>query len=178
MHANRSIAVLVLLALPAGTLAQESAGGSANPVRAVDTGVCEPLAAPPMTQIPAPGRSEIFDGRPSGASLILTLKSGERLGGLSSLTGRGRTRAKEAVRPVTGEKKDTAIDGLLLGAAVGAGFGVVLGYGRRTFECRAGCSIAIGTTLLTPVGALVGWLQDRKRNQTEDTHGDASANRR
>ena len=153
MRANRSIAVVVLLSMPVRTFAQDPAAGFANR-----------------------GGWERVDAWPPGESIIITLKSGERIHGafkdstpedLVLTIPRERRVSKADVRQVAGEKKDTIVDGLLLGASIGAGFGALFGYGRRTFECRAGCSIAIGATVFTPVGALLGWLRDRRQNKTE-----------
>ncbi len=117
-------------------------------------------------------------GWPPGQRLIVTLESGDQVAGkfvgssedaftLTDRTGAERTIRKADVRRVLGERPDSSLDGLLLGAAIGAGAGVLKGYDARTFECRARCSIAIGTTLFTPIGALVGWLRDRHQHPVE-----------
>jgi hypothetical protein len=117
-------------------------------------------------------------GWPPGQRLIVTLESGDKVAGklvgssedaftLTDRTGVERTIRKADVRRVLGERPDSSLDGLLLGAAIGAGAGVLKGYDARTFECRARCSIAIGTTLFTPIGALVGWLRDRHQHPVE-----------
>ena len=124
------------------------------------------------------GQWERVDALPAGRSITVVLKSGERVDGTVSRSDSAnltlaaalrdeRIIPKAEVRQILAEKKDSALDGLLRGAAIGAGIGVMVGYDRRTFECRAGCSIAIGTTLFTPAGALIGWLRDRKRPQIE-----------
>jgi hypothetical protein len=129
-------------------------------------------------QVAAPRPWEKVDALPPGTQIIITLKSGVRMEGafqasspqdlaLTALTGGEQRVPKADVRGVTGGKKDGVVDGLLLGAAIGAGAGVLVGYDRRTFECRAGCSMQIGVTLFTPIGALVGWLTDRRRDQSE-----------
>jgi hypothetical protein len=131
-----------------------------------------------QAQVVAPGSWEKVNALPPGNQIIITLKSGVRMEGafqdssrqdlaLTAPTGGEQRVLKADIQGVIGEKKDSVVDGLLLGAAIGAGAGVVVGYDRRTFECRAGCSIQIGVTLFTPIGALVGWLRDRKQNQTE-----------
>jgi hypothetical protein len=163
MRANRSIAVVVLLTIPAGMFAQAPAAFGAP-------------SSPSRAQVAVPGRWERVDRWPPGEPVIITLKSGERIAGafrsstpedLVLTTPLEERIPKAEVRQVDGEKKDTIVDGLLLGASIGVGFGVLFGYGRRTFECRAACSIAIGATVFTPVGALLGWLRDRKQNETE-----------
>jgi hypothetical protein len=129
-------------------------------------------------QIAAPRPWEKVDTLPPGTQIIITLKSGVQMEGafqgfsprdlaLTALTGGEQRVPKADVQEVVGEKKDGLVDGLLLGAAVGAGAGVLVGYDRKTFECRAGCSMQIGVTLFTPIGGLVGWLTDRRRDQTE-----------
>jgi hypothetical protein len=131
-----------------------------------------------QAQVIGPARWEKVDGLPSGTQILVALKTGERIQGtflasspqdlaLTATTGSQRRVSKPEVQDVTVVKKDKVLDGLLLGTAIGAGVGVAVGYDRRTFECRAGCSIGIGVTLFTPIGALVGWLRDRKENQTE-----------
>jgi hypothetical protein len=205
MRANRSIAVVALMTMPAGTFAQEPAAGFANPRNEVvdlsaqwetiptadlggggrrRRGLVIPVAAltapssPPVAQVSTPAPWQAVEAWPSGEQMVITLKTGERIEGafkhsnaedlvLTSRTGSERRILKADIRQVNGEREDTSVDGLLLGAAIGAGFGVLLGYGRRTFECRAACSIAIGVTLFTPTGAFVGWLRDRRRTQTE-----------
>ena len=112
------------------------------------------------------------------AGLVVTLKTGELIRGMFAgsnqealvlryETGHERTVRKVDVLRALGEKRDTILDGLLIGAAIGAGAGVLKGYDARTFECRAPCSIAIGTTLFTPIGALIGWLRDRHIRHSE-----------
>jgi hypothetical protein len=204
MRANRSIAVVVLTTMPAGTFAQEPAAGSDPRNEVVDLsaqsatvptadlgggrgrplGLIIPVAAfnapssPPVAQVSTPAPWRTVEAWPSGERIVITLKTGERIEGafrysnaedlvLTTRTGSEHRVLKAEIRQVNGERKDTSVDGLLLGAAIGAGFGVLLGYGRRTFECRAACSIAIGVTLFTPTGAFVGWLRDRRRTQTE-----------
>jgi len=115
---------------------------------------------------------------PPGQRLIVTLASGEQVSGrfagssdsaftVTDSTGAERAIPKADVRRVVGERLDSNLDGLLLGAAIGAAAGVLKGYDARTFECRARCSIAVGTTLFTPIGALVGWLRDRHQHSKE-----------
>ena len=121
---------------------------------------------------------ENVDALRPGHQIVITLKSGVRLEGafqdsspqdvaLTTADGSEQKVPKTDVQGIIVEKKDSVVDGLLLGAALGAGAGVLVGYGRRTFECRAGCSMQIGVTLFTPIGALVGWLRDRRQHQTE-----------
>ncbi len=134
------------------------------------------------TQAPEQGtaqeRWQAVDARAPGEHMMITLKRGDYVEGafkyatsedllLTDPTGSERRIPKAKVRQVKGKKKDSSVDGLLLGAALGAAFGVMIGYDRRTFECQSGCSIAIGTTLFTPVGGFVGWLRDRKSNHVE-----------
>jgi hypothetical protein len=137
-----------------------------------------------LEQSAAQRRWQTVDAWPPGEHIIITLGRGDVVEGafkyatseelfLTGPTGGERRIPKAEVRQIKGVKKDTSVDGLLLGAAVGTGFGVLIGYDRRTLECRTGCSIAIGTTLFTPIGALVGWLRDRKRNHTEILYNDA-----
>jgi hypothetical protein len=132
------------------------------------------LSAESGAMVGAPG------GRTStpGNQIVITLKSGVRMEGAfqdsspqdlaltTALVGGEQRVPKADVQGVIGDRKDSVVDGLLL-AAIGAGSGVVVGYGRRTFECRAGCSVQIGVTLFTPIGALIAWLRDRKQHQTE-----------
>jgi hypothetical protein len=197
VRGKRSIAVVVLMTMPGTTFAQMPVAGSAKPSRDEVDGSAHSLevtardfwigarvggdqaqTSPSPTPAAIPGGWEKVDAWPPGERIIITLKSGVRMEGavkdsssedlvLTTPTGNEQRFPKDEVQQVNGDKKDTIVDGLLLGAAIGAGFGVLFGYGRRTFECRAACSIAIGATLFTPVGALVGWLRDRKRNQTE-----------
>ena len=131
-----------------------------------------------QAQVSAPGTWERLDALQPGTLIVITLKSGAPVTGAFQASGSGdlavTTRtgteqrvAKAEIQGVVGEKKDSVMDGLLLGAAIGAGTGAFWGYGRRSFECRAGCAMAMGTIVGTPIGALVGWLRDRKHHQTE-----------
>jgi hypothetical protein len=129
-------------------------------------------------QVVMTGRWDRVDALSPGTQIAITLKSGERLQGafrdsnlqvlaLTTLDGIERTIAKAEAQEVVQEKKKGVVNGILLGAAVGAAGGAAFGYGRRTFECRGGCSASIGAVLFTPVGALVGWLTARKQTQFE-----------
>lgn len=129
-------------------------------------------------QVAAPGPWEKVDALPPGNQIIITLKSGVRMEGafqdsspqdlaLMALTGGEQRVPKADVQGVSSEKKDSVVDGLLLGAVIGAGAGALWGYGRRTFQCETGCALTWGVIMGTPVGAVVGWLRDRKHNQTE-----------
>jgi hypothetical protein len=131
-----------------------------------------------QAQVAAPGPWERVDALPPGHQIIITLKSGVRMEGafqdsspqdvaLTALTGGVQRVSKADVQGVIGEEKDSVVDGLLLGAAIGAGGGALWGYGRRTFQCKTGCALTWGVILGTPVGALFGWLRDRKQDQTE-----------
>lgn len=145
---------------------------------AIPAGTFEVRPAQGPNQSTSPGRWQSVDAWPSGERMIVTLVRGDVVDGvfkdataddllLTSPTGNDRRIPKVEVRQVKGVKKDTAVDGLLLGAAVGAGVGALIGYNRRTFECASGCSVAIGTTLFTPVGALAGWVRDRRNTHIE-----------
>lgn len=129
-------------------------------------------------QVAAPGSWDKVDALPPGNQIIITLKSGVRMDGafhnsspqdlaLTALTGGEQRIPKADVRVVISEKKDTVVDGLLLGTAIGAGAGVLWGYGRSNFLCKTGCALTWGVILGSPIGALVGWLRDRKQKQTE-----------
>lgn len=129
-----------------------------------------------VAQIPGPWVT--VDTLPSGQPISITLKSGDRIEGLfrsasplelmlAARTGNERTISKTDIRNLSVEKKDTSLDGLLLGAAIGAGVGAFWGYRRRQFGCRAGCAVTWGVLIFTPSGALVGWLRDRKHKHTE-----------
>jgi hypothetical protein len=182
MGVVRFLAV-VLLAVPTGVMAQESSPGltpsSIHPLRIVI-----PAEALEMSldhaphQSAADGQWQPVDVLPPGEPIIVVLKGGDRMKGafkdatsedivLTDPAGRERRIPKVDVRQVSDERHDSTLNGLLLGAAVGAGWGVMVGYDRRTFECRSGCSIAIGTMLFPPVGALLGWLKDAKTNHVE-----------
>jgi hypothetical protein len=156
MRATSCLAVMLLVMTPPAT-----------PAQTLDS--ARDMALQPWSKL---------DSWPPGERLVVTLKTGELIRGtfvrsneealvLGDETGRERTVRKVDVLRALGEKRDTTVDGLLIGAAIGAGAGVLKGYDKRTFECRAGCSIAIGTTLFTPVGALVGWLRDRHMSHSE-----------
>jgi hypothetical protein len=132
-----------------------------------------------QAQVATPGPWEKVDALPSGKQIVITLKTGVRMEGafqdsspqdlaLTTALAGGQQRVPKAdVQGVISEKKDSVVDGLLLGAAIGAGAGALWGYGRRTFQCETGCALTWGVILGTPVGAVVGWLRDRKHNQTE-----------
>jgi hypothetical protein len=158
MRANRSIAVVVLMTMPAGTFAQEPAAGFANPPHEVvdlsaqsatvttadfgggggrrlglviPVGVFSAPSSPPVAQVSTPAPWQTVDAWPSGEQILITLKTGERIEGafkhsnaedlvLTTRTGSERKVLKVEIRQVNGEKKDTSVDGLLLGAAIGA----------------------------------------------------------
>lgn len=131
-----------------------------------------------QAQVAAPGPWTKFDALPRGTEIIITLKSGVPVKGafqdsspqdlaVTAPTGSEQRVPKADIQGVIGEKKDSAVDGLLLGAAIGAGAGAFWGYSRRNFQCETGCALGWGVILGTPIGALVGWLRDRKQRQTE-----------
>ena len=128
MRASRSTAVVALLTMPSGAFT--------------------PLESPSVhqvVQVASSERWEAVDALPAGEQIVLALKDGVFLEGAfkrsSSLdlvlidpAGIEHAVAKSDVRRVVRKTKDSSVDGLLLGVAVGAGLGVLIGYGRRTFE--------------------------------------------
>ena len=119
----------------------------------------------------------VIEGLASGVRVIVVFKTGTRVeGNLQSAladgigvvpNGAGLLRiARNDVREIFRVDRDSVANGILLGAAAGAAFGVFFGFSGRTFECKAGCSITIGTTLFTPIGALIGYMKDKRHNAT------------